>query len=101
MVALAITGSLARGTPWAGSDVDLWGFTESSDEAFEDGMVDDLYWEIDLRHVSWLDVDADDWLRPPALEADSITALEARTAAILYATIRGRSPASSSLPMPA
>jgi hypothetical protein len=77
VVAVAITGSLARGTTWAGSDVDLWGFMEGGDDAFEDGMVDDLYWEIDLRPVSWLDVNANDWLRPPSLDDESITALEA------------------------
>jgi hypothetical protein len=78
VMAIAITGSLARGTAWEGSDVDLWGFTEGDEEGFEDGMVDGLYWEIDLKPVSWLEVDDDDWLRPPAIDGgEGITAVEA------------------------
>jgi hypothetical protein len=78
MMAIAITGSLARGTAWEGSDVDLWGFTDGDEEGFEDSMVDGLYWEIDLEPVSWLEVKDDDWLRPPALDGgEGITAVEA------------------------
>ncbi len=68
MVAVAITGSVARGTVWEGSDIDLWAFADGP-EAFEDGVISGVYWEVDIRPASWLDLPTggEQWLRPPAL----------------------------------
>ena len=78
LIAVAITGSVARGTTWAGSDVDLWAFTRHDDPDFEDGVENDLYWEIDIKPLAWLETAPDVWLRPPALENnDGISPLEA------------------------
>ncbi len=67
-VAVAITGSVARGTTWAGSDVDLWVFADAP-TPFEDGLVDGIYWEADIVPAAQLEVpgDPDGWLWPPEL----------------------------------
>jgi hypothetical protein len=54
ILACALTGSLARGRVWEGSDLDFWGFWDKYDDAFEDGMVDGIYWEIDIQPLDWL-----------------------------------------------
>lgn len=79
LVALTITGSLARGMIWEGSDLDLWGFTQDGEDAFADGTVNDIYWEIDLKPVAWLQQQNNpaQWLYPPRLEQDEITPVEA------------------------
>ncbi len=66
IVAVAITGSIARGTVWEGSDIDLWAFAEGP-EAFEDGLMAGVYWEVDIRPASCLELPVSDerWLRPP------------------------------------
>ena len=65
-VAIAITGSLARGTTWQGSDVDVWVFRDGP-SGFVDGVDDGIYWEVDLRPAHMLDLpdDPDEaWLEP-------------------------------------
>src|SRR5690606_36457090 len=52
--AMALTGSLARGRVWEGSDLDFWGFWDKDDDVFEDGMTDGIYWEIDIQPLEWL-----------------------------------------------
>lgn len=52
--AVALTGSLARGRVWEGSDLDFWGFWNRDDDAFEDGVTDGIYWEIDIQPLDWL-----------------------------------------------
>jgi hypothetical protein len=71
-VAVAIIGSVARGDTWEGSDIDLWVFAEGR-ERFEDGLVDDVYWEADIHPASDLDCTLDDksWLKPPSLNEDA------------------------------
>ncbi len=67
-VAVAITGSIARGMVWAGSDIDLWVFVDGP-EAFEDGLASGVYWEADIRPASWLEQETGEgtWQQPPAL----------------------------------
>jgi hypothetical protein len=80
IAAVAITGSVARGQTWEGSDVDLWGFSHKHEDGFEDGIVDGVYWEIDIKPLSWLRVDIDEqtWLHPPPLtDNDRISHVEA------------------------
>lgn len=88
VVAVAITGSVARGTSWHGSDVDLWAFTASdpAGDDFFDGVVGDTYWEIDLKPIDWLTASTpDDWLTPPALhDDDGVTPVEALWGCIVH-----------------
>ncbi len=80
LVACALTGSLARGRVWAGSDLDFWGFRANSDEDFEDGMVGDVYWEIDIQPLDWLrGWDAARFLQPPKFSSEEfgVTPMEA------------------------
>lgn len=71
LVACALTGSLARGRVWAGSDLDFWGFRTNGDEDFEDGMVGDVYWEIDIEPLDWLrGWDAERFLQPPEFSSE-------------------------------
>ncbi len=73
-VAVAITGSIARNTIWEGSDIDLWVFHEGP-EAFEDGLIEGIYWEADIRPAAWLEApEPERWLAPPSLHgrADGI-----------------------------
>ena len=76
-VAVAITGSVARGTVWEGSDIDLWVFVEGP-EAFEDGLLEGVYWEANIRPAAWLEgVDPAHWLEPPPLSAGADGLFEA------------------------
>lgn len=90
LVAVAITGSLARGWDqfdggvWAGSDVDLWAFAYDEDaKEFHDGVVESdagpLYWEIDVLPLPHLQIrlDEESWLSPPGLADDAVTLVEA------------------------
>lgn len=79
IVALALTGSLARGMLWEGSDLDFWGFRLDPEEDFEDGVEDGIYWEIDLRPLKWINTDAEAFFTPPPLigDDDGVTTLEA------------------------
>ena len=70
LVACAMTGSLARGTVWPGSDLDFNGFWMSDEDDFEDGVEEGIYWEIDVRPLNWLQIDADALLRPPVFGPD-------------------------------
>ena len=74
MAAVAITSSVARRMVWEGSDIDLWGFVRTGEEDFEDGLEEGVYWEIDIKPLSWLEVKIDEqtWLRPPALREDEV-----------------------------
>lgn len=88
VVAVAVTGSVARGKIWHGSDVDLWAFTaqDPGEEDFFDGMAGETYWEIDLKPVSWLtETTADEWLIPPPLYGhDGVTPVEALWGCIVH-----------------
>ncbi len=77
-VAVAVTGSVARGMTWAGSDVDLWVFVEGQ-APFEDGVIDGIYWEADQVPAAWLDAwqDQEAWLQPPGLGERADRILEA------------------------
>jgi hypothetical protein len=78
--AVALTGSLARGRVWEGSDLDFWGFWNRDEDAFEDGMVDGIYWEIDIQPLDWLrGRDETRLLQPPPFDQDEfgVTPLEA------------------------
>ena len=78
--AVALTGSLARGRVWAGSDLDFWGFWGKGDDAFEDGMADSIYWEIDIESLDWLHGwDAQRFIQPPPFDQEEfgVTPLEA------------------------
>lgn len=80
LIALALTGSLPRRLVWEGSDLDFWGFSTSEDDEFLDGVIDDLYWEIDIAPASVLDLDIDTetWLNPPHYRSgDEVGLLEA------------------------
>lgn len=80
LIALALTGSLPRGTVWEGSDLDFWGFSADGEEDFRDGVEDGIYWEIDIAPAAALEIAIDDetWLNPPAFhDGDSISLLEA------------------------
>lgn len=79
MASCALTGSLARGMLWEGSDLDFWGFREGKG-GFEDGVEDDIYWEIDVETLSWLrGWNEARFLQPPRFcgEEFGITAMEA------------------------
>lgn len=72
LLACALTGSLPRGRVWAGSDLDFWGFWESPDEAFEDGVEDGIYWEINTAPIDWLSsIDERASLQPPEFSPDT------------------------------
>jgi predicted nucleotidyltransferase len=77
-VAVAITGSLARGMTWAGSDVDLWVFHDGPAD-FIDGDDGGVYWEVDLRQVHMFDEAGhpDDWLEPYPLDYSGDRLVEA------------------------
>ncbi len=76
-VAVAVTGSIARGTVWPGSDIDLWVFHEGP-EAFEDGLIKGIYWEADIRPAAWLEgPDPKRWLEPPPLNGRADGVFEA------------------------
>jgi hypothetical protein len=80
LAACALTGSLARGRVWPGSDLDFWGFWAKDEDGFEDGMVGDVYWEIDIQPLGWLrGWDKARFSQPPAFSADEfgVTPLEA------------------------
>jgi len=84
LAAVALTSSVARGMTWAGSDVDLWGFAHpiagrDAEDGFEDGAEDGIYWEIDIKPLSWLPAEIGEraWLDPPALTDDEVSPLEA------------------------
>ena len=80
LVACALTGSLARGRVWEGSDLDFWGFWAKAEDGFEDGLVDSIYWEVDLQPLSWLPHwDEQRLLQPPEFSPDEfgVTPLEA------------------------
>ena len=71
LVACALTGSLARGRGWAGSDLDFSGFHAGPEDEFEDGVEDGIYWELDVRPLAWLDgLTADGLIQPPAFSAE-------------------------------
>lgn len=88
VVGVAITGSVARGHSWHGSDVDLWAFTaqDPGKDSFFDGVEGETYWEIDLKPVSWLtESAAEDWLTPPSLHGhDGVTPVEALWGCIVH-----------------
>lgn len=66
LIACALTGSLPRGRVWAGSDLDFYGFWHDSEDDFEDGVTDGIYWEINLEPLTWLaSIDAVGLLQPP------------------------------------
>ncbi len=78
--ACALTGSLARGMTWHGSDLDFWGFWTHTEEDFEDGTLEGVYWEIDIKPLAWLHGwTAERFLQPPpfSAEEDGVTPLEA------------------------
>jgi hypothetical protein len=80
LIALALTGSLPRGTVWEGSDLDFWGFSSSGEGDFRDGVEDGIYWEIDIAPAAMLQIAIDDetWLNPPAFhDGDTVSLLEA------------------------
>lgn len=54
LTACALTGSLPRGTVWPGSDLDFYGFWAQPDDSFEDGVTDEIYWEINIEPLDWL-----------------------------------------------
>lgn len=71
LLACALTGSLARGRVWAGSDLDFSGFHDKPVEGFEDGVEDGIYWEIDVRPLAWLDgLSAEALIQPPAFSTE-------------------------------
>jgi hypothetical protein len=71
LLACALTGSLARGRVWAGSDLDFVAIHAGPDDTFEDGMAGDIYWEVDVLPLDWLDaLDADALLQPPPFGPD-------------------------------
>ncbi len=72
VIGVAITGSVARDWLWAGSDVDLYVVREG-ETGFEDGVCEGIYWEVDLKPSSYLDVDLSDrrWTEPlPLFEGE-------------------------------
>jgi len=77
IVALALTGSLARDTAWVGSDLDFWGFADDAETDFMDGVEDGIYWEIDIAPAEALDLEIkrDTWLNPPAFRDDEVVSL--------------------------
>lgn len=78
--AVALTGSLARGRVWEGSDLDFWGFWDKDEDAFEDGMADGIYWEIDIQPLDWLrGWDEQRFIQPPLFDQEEfgVTPLEA------------------------
>lgn len=77
-IAVAITGSIARNMIWEGSDIDIWVF-RVGDEDFVDGVIEGVYWEVDIKSSKMLDihVDSDTWLKPLPLNKSSETLLEA------------------------
>ncbi len=78
--ACALTGSVARGRVWDGSDLDFWAFWEQDDDEFEDGMVDGVYWEVDIQPLDWLrNWTVDRSIEPPPFNEDEfgVTPLEA------------------------
>ncbi|MDX1664441.1 MAG: nucleotidyltransferase domain-containing protein [Candidatus Promineifilaceae bacterium] len=80
LAAVAITGSVARGRLWAGSDVDLWAFSKSGEEAFHDGVEEGIYWEIDIAPLSSLEIPIgpETGLHPPRVtDQDEISMVEA------------------------
>lgn len=80
LIACALTGSLARGMTWHGSDLDFWGFWQAADDDFEDGTLEGIYWEIDIKPLAWLHGwDAERFVQPPPFNAeeDGVTPLEA------------------------
>ena len=80
LAAVAITGSVARGRIWAGSDVDLWAFSRSGEQAFHDGVEDGIYWEIDIAPLSSLEIPIgpETGLHPPRVtDQDEISMVEA------------------------
>jgi hypothetical protein len=80
LVACALTGSVARDRVWDGSDLDFWAFWDQPDGEFEDGMIDGIYWEVDIQALDWLrNWDAEQSVQPPRFSADEfgVTPLEA------------------------
>lgn len=78
--ACALTGSVARGRVWDGSDLDFWAFWEQHEDDFEDGAVDGIYWEVDIQPLDWLRRwTAEQSIQPPPFSADEfgVTPLEA------------------------
>lgn len=71
LIACAVTGSLPRGRVWAGSDLDFYGFWAKDDDDFEDGVEDDIYWEINIEPVTWLhDIDETKLIEAPPFSPD-------------------------------
>ncbi|MFN8377838.1 MAG: hypothetical protein U0452_04130 [Anaerolineae bacterium] len=71
LLACALTGSLARGRVWAGSDLDFIGIQAGPDDAFEDGVEDEIYWEMDVLPLDWLDgLSAEALIHPPGFSAE-------------------------------